>query len=63
MEDYNMNKELGKKVAKTAVNLASKTAKMPNQFCLLFLGKPNSKIDISVNDYENLEDFIKSSSN
>ena len=54
-----MNKTMERKVAKTVVTLAAKTAKLPNQFCLLFLGKPNTEMDLTIHDYENLENFIK----
>lgn len=47
-----------RKVAKTVVTLAAKTAKLPNQFCLLFLGKPNAEMDLTIYDYKNLESFI-----
>jgi len=55
-----MNKEMMKKaVANKMVDMAIQTAKMPNQICPFIFGKPNSKLDLTSDDYEALANFIK----
>lgn len=51
-----MNKEM---VAKAVVGMAVKSTRLPNQTCFIFLGKPRGQMDLTVSDYEKLEDFMK----
>lgn len=53
-----MNNKIKKVMTKAVIGIAVKSAKMPNQICPLFFGKPGTKIDLSVRDYEKLEDFM-----
>ena len=57
-----MNKRMDKAVAKAVVGMAVKSAKLPNQTCFFAFGKPKARMDLTVNDYENLESFMKRSS-
>lgn len=55
-----MNKEMMKKaVANKVVDMAIQTSKMPNQICWAFWGKPKSKYDLTSDDYEGLDAFMK----
>lgn len=55
-----MNKKMiNKVVAEKVVNAAVQTSRMPNQGCPFFLGKPNPKIDLTSDDYEQLYTFMK----
>ena len=54
-----MNKKIEKTVAKAVVEVAEKSAKLPNQACWILFGKPKAEIDLAVSDYERLESFIK----
>lgn len=54
-----MNKRMEKTVAKAVVGMAVKSAKLPNQACWAFFGKPKAQLDLAVSDYENLESFMK----
>ena len=54
-----MKEKTKKMVANAVVNLAVQTAKMPNQMCWFVYGKPQSKIDLASDDYEELASFMK----
>ncbi len=54
-----MNREMMKKaVAGKVVDMAVQAAKMPNQACILFLGKSKTNYNLTTNDYEGLENFM-----
>ena len=55
MKQTNLKKVMVTKV----VNLAVETSKMPNQFCVVFLGSPKTKYDLTSNDYAKMADLIK----
>lgn len=48
-----------KAVANKVVDMAIQTSKMPNQICWAFWGKPKSKYDLTSDDYEGLDAFMK----
>lgn len=48
-----------KVVASKFVKMAVKASKLPNQVCLFFLGKPETKLDLTIEDYHELESFIE----
>lgn len=54
-----MNKKMKEMTVKTVVGMAVKSAKLPNQLCYVFFGKPREKVDLAVSDYEGLERFMK----
>lgn len=55
-----MNKEMLKKaVANRVVEAAVQTAKMPNNLCFFTFGKPKTKYDLTSDDYDSLEAFVK----
>lgn len=57
-----MNKGMEKMIAKAVVGVAVQSAKLPNQKCVIFLGKPKERINLEVSDYEKLESFMKNNS-
>ncbi len=55
-----MNKEMLKKaVANRVVEAAVQTAKMPNQICFVFYGKPKANYNLTSDDYTSLAAFMK----
>lgn len=54
-----MKEKTKKMVANAVVNLAVQTADMSNQGCLWFCGKPQSKLDLTSDDYEEMASFMK----
>lgn len=55
-----MNKGMLKKVvASKIVDMAVQTAKMPNQVCPFFMGKPKTSYDLTSDDYISLTVFMK----
>ncbi len=57
-----MNNRVEKVVADVVVKMAVKSAKLPNQMCPFFFGKPKEKLNLAVSDYETLESFMKNQS-
>ena len=54
-----MKERTKKMVANAVVNLAVQTAEMPNQGCLWLFGKPQSKLDLTSDDYEEMASLMK----
>ena len=54
-----MKEKTKKMVANVVVNLAVQTAKLPNQACPLIWGKPQSKLDLTSDDYEEMASLMK----
>lgn len=53
------NMRFKKAIANKVVDAAVQMVRLPNQSCIWLCGKPNTKIDVSLEEYENLKNFIK----
>lgn len=54
-----MKELLIENISKAAVGAAIRTAKMPNQKCMFFLGEPHSEMAIQSKDYKALVEMFE----
>ena len=54
-----MKKEGMKKVTNMIVDMAAKSAAMPAQCCFFFMGKPKTEIELTLNDFKELNHLLK----
>lgn len=53
------NMRFKKAIANKVVDAAVQTMRLSNQICVVLFGKPNAKFDLTIDDYEQMQNFIE----